>query len=60
MFHAIQSEHRFRPSHPLSGPLHLERTNLLEEKQERLETTGNRVRVPVRPYQIVTLRLAPA
>ncbi len=36
------------------------RTNLLEENQERLEARGNQVGLPVRPYEIVTLRLVPA
>jgi alpha-mannosidase len=35
-------------------------TNLLEENQEQLAVDGNRVRLNVRPYQIVTLRLVPA
>jgi len=33
------------------------RTNLLEEDQEQLEVEGHTLRVPIRPYQILTLRL---
>ncbi len=36
---------------------HAWRTNLLEENQFELEVTGNQVKVPFKPYQIVTLRL---
>ena len=32
-------------------------TNLLEEEEETLAVDGHRVRLPLRPYQIVTLRL---
>lgn len=32
-------------------------TNLLEEDEQALEVNGKEVRVPLRPYQIVTLRL---
>ncbi|MGQ9599334.1 MAG: alpha-mannosidase [Anaerolineae bacterium] len=35
------------------------RTNLLEENQERLATNRNRMRLSIKPYQIVTLRLVP-
>ncbi len=35
------------------------RTNLLEENQEPLEVAEDRVRVPIRPYQVVTLRIRP-
>ncbi len=35
------------------------RTNLLEENQERLEIEGYHLRFPIKPYQIVTLRLLP-
>jgi len=35
------------------------RTNLLEENQERLEIEPYGVRYPIKPYQIVTLRLLP-
>jgi alpha-mannosidase len=34
------------------------RANLLEENQHPLEVTGNTVIFPIRPYQIVTLRIA--
>jgi alpha-mannosidase len=33
------------------------RTNLLEENQERLEVSGHRLELEIKPYQIVTLRL---
>jgi alpha-mannosidase len=33
------------------------RTNLLEENQERLEVSGRRLELEIKPYQIVTLRL---
>jgi alpha-mannosidase len=33
------------------------RTNLLEEDQYELEVNGKQVKVPVKPYQIVTVRL---
>ena len=36
------------------------RENLLEENETALMTEGKRVRFPVKPYQIVTLRLEPA
>ena len=36
------------------------RTNLIEENQEPLEATDNRVNLHVRQYEIVTLRLLPA
>jgi alpha-mannosidase len=36
------------------------RTNLLEEDKERLEVEEHGLRSPIRPYQIVTLRLLPA
>jgi alpha-mannosidase len=36
---------------------HAWRTNLLEENQYELEVDGKTVKVPVKPYQIVTLRL---
>lgn len=36
------------------------RTDLLEENQEALEPEGNQVTLPVKPYEIVTLRLVPA
>jgi alpha-mannosidase len=39
---------------PLAGAW---RTNLLEEDQERLDCTDNRVTLFTRPYQILTLRL---
>jgi len=35
------------------------RTNLLEENQEHLDCAGDQVTVPVKPYQILTLRLLP-
>ena len=35
-------------------------TNLLEENETPLEPSGNTVRLSVRPYEIVTLRLVPA
>ena len=35
-------------------------TNLLEENEAALEPSGNSVELPVRPYEIVTLRLVPA
>jgi len=35
------------------------RANLLEENQERLDCTGNRVTVSIKPYQVLTLRLLP-
>jgi alpha-mannosidase len=35
------------------------RTNLLEENQEPLEVDGHRLRCPIKPFQIVTLRLLP-
>jgi alpha-mannosidase len=41
---------------PLAGAW---RTNLLEENQERVETDGNSLCQPIKPYQIVTLRLLP-
>jgi alpha-mannosidase len=41
---------------PLAGAW---RTNLLEEDQETIETIGQEVRVEIRPYQIMTLRLVP-
>jgi alpha-mannosidase len=36
------------------------RTNLLEEAQAEVPVEGNSVAFPVKPYEIVTLRLAPA
>ena len=36
------------------------RANLLEEDQEALEVGGDEVRLAVRPYEIMTLRLVPA
>jgi len=39
---------------PLAGAW---RTNLLEENQECLTPTGNRLTLPIKPYQILTLRL---
>ena len=33
------------------------RTNLLEDNQESLPITGQQVQFPIRPYEIVTLRL---
>ena len=36
---------------------HAWRTNLLEENQYELEVDGKQVKVPVKPYQIVTMRL---
>ena len=36
------------------------RTNLLEENQEELVVEGGQLRVHIKPYQIVTLRLLPA
>ena len=33
------------------------RTNLLEENQERLDIDDCELRLPIKPYQIVTLRL---
>jgi alpha-mannosidase len=36
-----------------------ERTNLLEEPEERAEVRGNEVRLDVRPFEVITLRLAP-
>jgi alpha-mannosidase len=36
------------------------RTNLLEENQAELTPDGNTLSLPVRPYEIVTLRLVPA
>ena len=41
---------------PLAGAW---RTDLLEGNQERLETDDNSLRHPIKPYQIVTLRLLP-
>jgi alpha-mannosidase len=35
------------------------RTNLLEENQEQLVIDGNQLSVPIKPYQIITLRLQP-
>ncbi len=35
------------------------RTNLLEENQEELHCTGDCLTVPIKPYQILTLRLLP-
>jgi len=35
------------------------RTNLLEENQEEIECTGGCLTVPIKPYQILTLRLLP-
>ena len=35
------------------------RTNLLEENQEPLPVDGDRVRLFIKPYQVVTLRLSP-
>ena len=35
------------------------RTNLLEENQEQLEVEGRRLRVAIKPYQILTFRLLP-
>jgi alpha-mannosidase len=35
------------------------RTNLLEENQEQLEVNGRHLRVAIKPYQILTLRLLP-
>jgi len=35
------------------------RTNLLEENQERLDCAGNSLTAPIKPYQILTLRLLP-
>jgi alpha-mannosidase len=37
--------------------VHAWRTNLLEENQYELEVSGKQVKVPVKPYQIVTVRL---
>ena len=60
---------RFYESQRQRGPVTLStgfdlaevwRTNLLEENQTALEPSGNRVTLSVRPYEIVTLRLAPA
>jgi len=36
------------------------RTDLLEQDKEKLEMSGNSMRLEIRPYQIVTLRLIPA
>jgi alpha-mannosidase len=36
------------------------RCNLLEENQERLEVSGNEIKLEIRPYQIMTLRLVVA
>ena len=36
---------------------HAWRTNLLEENQFELEVSGSQVKVPFKPYQIVTLRI---
>ena len=36
-----------------------ERVNIMEEKQEDLVVEGNAVKLPVHPFQIVTLRLRP-
>jgi len=44
-------------SFPLAEAWH---TNLLEEDQARLEVGDNRVKLAVRPYEIITLRLIPA
>ena len=35
------------------------RTNLLEENQEEIECAGDCLTVPIKPYQILTLRLVP-
>jgi alpha-mannosidase len=35
------------------------RTNLLEENQSKLPSSGNRVTLFVKPYEIVTMRLVP-
>ncbi len=40
---------------PLKGAW---RTNLLEEEQSALKVVGNQVQFPIKPYEIVTLRLA--
>ncbi|MFN8483022.1 MAG: glycoside hydrolase family 38 C-terminal domain-containing protein [Anaerolineae bacterium] len=37
-----------------------ERTNLVEDPEAALAVEGHRVRFPIRPYEIVTLRLIPA
>jgi alpha-mannosidase len=36
------------------------RTNLLEENQDALTPEGKTLKLSVRPYEIVTLRLVPA
>jgi len=35
------------------------RTNLLEENQEEIDCCGECLTVPIKPYQILTLRLLP-
>lgn len=46
-----------RTGFPLKGAW---RANLLERDGEALPVEGNQVRFPIRPYEIVTLRLVPA
>jgi alpha-mannosidase len=46
-----------RTGFPLAGAWH---TNLLEEEQAGLKPEGYQVSLPVKPYEIVTLRLLPA
>ncbi len=38
---------------------HAWKTNILEENQESISVAGNKIRVYVHPYEIVTLRLVP-
>ncbi len=59
----LYESHRGRGEVTLATALPLaaaERCNLLEEVEAPLPVEGNRVRFPIKPYEIVTLRLLPA